>query len=291
MLDWPEIVASLTRRYPFYSGVSRLANGKLLATVAPPSSKKRWIAAPGGYVRSSLDDFIGRTVFFGGDLDRKLSWLLRRFILPGDCVLDIGANIGIVSLLMSKLVGPSGIVHAFEPNPIVFETLAEAIVFNRRSNIQIHRVALGNQDTTMELHVRWATLEPAHCSKTPRALPGRRTRWPYGDLTAFPSIEEWRSLRSTSKEWNAKFSPAPRGCCGTISRPSYSRPTKLAATPELSGLSIFSVRSDTNCFQFQNALCGCGRTPSSRAVGAILTTSLRSRPSPSECVSGAVASV
>lgn len=153
MLDWPEIVASLTRRYPFYSGVSRLANGRLLATVAPPSSKKRWIAAPGGYVRSSLDDFIGRTVFFGGDLDRKLSWLLRRFILPGDCVLDIGANIGIVSLLMSKLVGPSGIVHAFEPNPIVFETLAEAIVFNRRSNIQIHRVALGNQDTTMELHV------------------------------------------------------------------------------------------------------------------------------------------
>jgi len=45
---------------------------------------------------------------------------LHSFISPGDGVLDIGANLGIFSRLLARLVGPKGSVYAFEPIPQTF---------------------------------------------------------------------------------------------------------------------------------------------------------------------------
>lgn len=48
---------------------------------------------------------------------------LRRWIGEGARVVDVGANVGHYTLEMSHIVGPSGAVVAFEPNPETFETL------------------------------------------------------------------------------------------------------------------------------------------------------------------------
>src|SRR5687768_8794135 len=42
---------------------------------------------------------------------------LRRFVRPGDTVVDVGANMGIHTMLLADAVGPNGRVHAIEPNP------------------------------------------------------------------------------------------------------------------------------------------------------------------------------
>lgn len=42
---------------------------------------------------------------------------MRRLLRPGDVVLDIGANMGYMSIMASRFVGASGHVHAFEPSP------------------------------------------------------------------------------------------------------------------------------------------------------------------------------
>ena len=41
--------------------------------------------------------------------------MLRRFVAPGDTVLDIGANAGVYSVALARLTGASGAVIAFEP--------------------------------------------------------------------------------------------------------------------------------------------------------------------------------
>jgi FkbM family methyltransferase len=46
--------------------------------------------------------------------------LLRRLVRPGDIILDIGANIGFYSRLLSTLAGPSGKVYSFEPDDTNF---------------------------------------------------------------------------------------------------------------------------------------------------------------------------
>jgi FkbM family methyltransferase len=73
-------------------------------------------------------------------------------ILPGDTVIDVGANIGCFSLLASKMVGPTGRVIAIEPEESTFHQLARNIALNHADNIQAHRLALGGQEGSVTLH-------------------------------------------------------------------------------------------------------------------------------------------
>jgi FkbM family methyltransferase len=148
------LLAALTRRYPLYSGNIRLANHQLIRRLAGVNDELVWSPVRGGEVLARLDDLVGRTAFYTGDLDPKISWVCARIVKPGDTVLDVGANIGIVSLWLSKLVGPTGRVHAFEPNPELCEMLAQAIRRNEASNICPYAIALGARTDQLDLRIR-----------------------------------------------------------------------------------------------------------------------------------------
>jgi FkbM family methyltransferase len=62
---------------------------------------------------------------------------LRDFLQPGDSVLDLGANIGGVSVALSRAVGPSGRIHAFEANPDALASLRENLAVNGASNVTV----------------------------------------------------------------------------------------------------------------------------------------------------------
>lgn len=49
--------------------------------------------------------------------------LIRFAVRPGDTVLDLGANYGYYTYPLSRAVGPSGRVYAFEPVPFTYSTL------------------------------------------------------------------------------------------------------------------------------------------------------------------------
>src|SRR5439155_25482751 len=48
--------------------------------------------------------------------DRAERQLIRAILFPGAVVVDAGANIGIYSQFLSRCVGPTGVVHSFEPS-------------------------------------------------------------------------------------------------------------------------------------------------------------------------------
>jgi FkbM family methyltransferase len=137
-------VASITRMYPLYSGGGRLANLPLLHRVAGASDEIGWARVQrGGYLAAApLGDYDGRSIFYFGE-DRKISWVCSRLIQPGDTVIDIGANMGSVSLVLSALVGKRGRVHSFEPNPQMQALIESSIARNGIENIRLHRMALG----------------------------------------------------------------------------------------------------------------------------------------------------
>ena len=94
------------------------------------------------------------------EYDKELHLALELCVKPGMTCLDIGANIGSVSLHMSKLVGESGRVHAFEPVPPIFERLIGNVKKNQLSDvIQAQQIALSNYDGTAEIRYADALTE------------------------------------------------------------------------------------------------------------------------------------
>ncbi|MEO7132974.1 MAG: FkbM family methyltransferase [Vicinamibacterales bacterium] len=70
--------------------------------------------------------------------------LFKEYCRPGDTVVDVGANIGEVSIVLSQRVGSNGEVFAFEPQPRVFQYLLGNLALNHCSNVKPRNVALGS---------------------------------------------------------------------------------------------------------------------------------------------------
>lgn len=66
---------------------------------------------------------------------------LDDWVRPGDWVIDIGANVGHYAVRLSKLVGPTGRVMAFEPVPETFEILASQIAAAAGRNVSLFNLA------------------------------------------------------------------------------------------------------------------------------------------------------
>ena len=146
-------VATLTRFYPFNSGCGRLANSGVVGLLARRRKARVWAEFPGFRALVPMDDLVGRAIFFTGDLDPKVSWAARRFIRPGDVVLDVGANLGLMSLRMAQGAGRGGIVHAFEPNPRLVDFLRATLRANPGLAIRLHPVGLGRSNGLLPFHV------------------------------------------------------------------------------------------------------------------------------------------
>lgn len=94
------------------------------------------------------------TYHLGRYYETHTQLLLQAALRPGDTFVDVGANVGMISLLASRLVGPAGRVVSFEPNPVVYQRLRGHIDANRLGElVTTHNMALGERDETLTLRV------------------------------------------------------------------------------------------------------------------------------------------
>jgi FkbM family methyltransferase len=90
------------------------------------------------------DRIIAKRLYLGIPWEQDLQELLAAMSLRGGVCLDIGANIGVHSLLMSELVGPTGRVYAFEPERRNFALLEANLKLNGVTNVTAAATALGD---------------------------------------------------------------------------------------------------------------------------------------------------
>lgn len=147
-----DLIARFTRLYPFLSGCT-FPNYRFFLRLYGEHPTARWTRVAGGEVYARLDDYVGRCAFFVGDIDRKISAIFDRVVQPGDTVIDGGANVGVTTLRLARLVGPAGSIHAFEPNPELVRILTETITRNALESIVLHPVALAEKPGRLVLSV------------------------------------------------------------------------------------------------------------------------------------------
>lgn len=77
--------------------------------------------------------------------------LFRSLVHKGMTVLDIGANVGLYSVIAAHLVGEGGVVASFEPETQNFEILKKNISDNGFKNIQPAQVAVADTEGELTL--------------------------------------------------------------------------------------------------------------------------------------------
>jgi FkbM family methyltransferase len=107
----------------------------------------RQIVALRSYGRKlGLNKLVAR-VISSQDYEHKFQDEMLSEIQEGDCVWDVGANVGLYTKTFSELVGPRGKVFAFEPSPVNFGKLSASVGSLR--NVSLIPLGLGCENSTL----------------------------------------------------------------------------------------------------------------------------------------------
>lgn len=90
-------------------------------------------------------------IIMNGDWEQWMTKVFMECVRPGMTVCDLGANCGYYSLIASHLVGSTGKVHSFEPNPFHHENLLKSKLINGFYHMDIHPVAVADCDKEVTL--------------------------------------------------------------------------------------------------------------------------------------------
>ncbi len=99
-----------------------------------------------------MGDAIAREVALTGLYEPQETAIIKRFLRPGACFVDVGANWGYFTLLGSSVVGGGGTVFSLEPDPRNFERLSTNLTLNGLENVRAFQIAASNEMGELELY-------------------------------------------------------------------------------------------------------------------------------------------
>jgi FkbM family methyltransferase len=150
------IVANLIRAYIRSNLRGRTRLTLALARVLPALQAVPVVINQNQRVFVDLRDHLTHSLLAGSpwaappaEPDEQL--VMRQVVRSGDVVLDIGAHMGLHTVLLSELVGTAGMVHAFEANPERIPTLS--VTIGHLANAALHSYGLADCSETTFLFV------------------------------------------------------------------------------------------------------------------------------------------
>ncbi len=118
------------------------------------------------YIISNGGDRIASKMYWGGinAYEPEVIHLMMRLSQKAVVVFDIGANTGVMSLIISACLPPEGTLYSFEPVPNIYENLIKNIEFNKIKNCIPFQVAMGNTSKKQRIYIPNVTSIPTSAS-------------------------------------------------------------------------------------------------------------------------------
>jgi len=108
-----------------------------------------------------LSGDMSQCTYVGGRYEPNEMYAMASLLRDGMCVVDVGANAGVFTLVAARLVGAGGSVYAFEPSARDRARLLANVEANRLANVKVQASALGRAPGKAVLHVSSAE-HPGH---------------------------------------------------------------------------------------------------------------------------------
>jgi FkbM family methyltransferase len=133
ILHAPAPLRSL-RKLPVFGNLIHLISHRLL-----PAEEKTWAQIEVGPAEGLWMELNPRTGqnYIRGEAENALQDILTARLRPGMVFYDLGANIGLFTLLAARLVGIEGKVMSFEPDPVVAARLRRNVERNQFANVTV----------------------------------------------------------------------------------------------------------------------------------------------------------
>ena len=97
----------------------------------------------GFFIYNLHDHYVGRALELYGEYSEAEMMLFEMFTSLGGDVIEVGANIGSHTVPLSKAI-KGAMIHAFEPQPVVFQNLCANISINCCENALVWPFAVGS---------------------------------------------------------------------------------------------------------------------------------------------------
>jgi len=141
------------RNFPFKRGRGPLIRYIVIPLLPPPPASFD-VTLPGGAVLSFYyKETLGQGFLLGGGFESAERSFVAGQLRAGDVAFDIGANVGLFTLLMAQSVGEKGKVYAFEAFHGNIQRLIENINRNSFANVNVTECALSDQDGSVNLNM------------------------------------------------------------------------------------------------------------------------------------------
>ena len=146
-----KLIRLYTFHTPIAKGKYRLYQAALDVCRYPPKEIEA-ATHDGRRYAVDLTDGMHKSVFFLGEYEPPVTDVISSVVKKGDVCLDVGANFGWYTTLLSQLCG-GGEVHAFEPMPDIFGELKHNwTLAGEPKNVRLNNLALGDEAKMIDIH-------------------------------------------------------------------------------------------------------------------------------------------
>ncbi len=131
------------RHSPILYGKWRIALQSIAMTRRlGPSMGTRTVRTSHGFrMGLALADWVDQHIYATGEYEPDVLAVVKETLRDGMTAVDIGANVGFFSLLFATLVGQSGKVISFEPQPRAYDRMTQNLALNRALRVNLHKIA------------------------------------------------------------------------------------------------------------------------------------------------------
>lgn len=105
----------------------------------------------GTFVANENDIYVGRALLRYGEYSELEFELLRQLCQAGQYVAEVGANVGALTVPLAHTVGPTGRVVAYEPQPVIFQTLCANVALSSLTNVDCINAGIGDANGSIAL--------------------------------------------------------------------------------------------------------------------------------------------
>ena len=148
-----------------------------------------------GYILKFHPASLAMALWVDPHYNRLDSEAIRALLREGDSYVDVGANIGHLTIEAAFAVGDTGKITAFEAHPRTAEYLRENVELNNLTSVHVAQLAVGDA-------FRWVTISDIDADDQNKVLPkGRGIMVPMVRLDAFFAGEAITLLKVDVEGW------------------------------------------------------------------------------------------